>query len=173
MLHRAVPLTGVDPFAHGWCYMLVPGDLCRLLVTQHDLVVLEFPAGTHLFVHGGRNNFVLEDLFVLDLVKKEWTDVGPGSRTPPPRHGHLMTVHADKLYMYGGYDELGAWSDAMFCLPVPYDQPFTAARYAALAATQMSQTNQGLMPCSACLCPSICPSLLSGMLPLLQEELGK
>ena len=72
---------------------------------------------------------MLEDLFVLDLAKKEWTDVAPGAHTPPPRHGHLMTVHADKLYMYGGYDELGAWSDAMFCLPVPYGQPFTAARY--------------------------------------------
>ena len=68
-------------------------------------------------------------MFVLDLARKEWTDVGAGAHTPPPRHAHLMTVHADKLYMYGGYDELGAWSDAMFCLPVPYDQPFTAARY--------------------------------------------
>lgn len=86
-------------------------------------------AGSQLFVHGGRNNFVLEDLFVLDLAKKEWTDVAAGAHTPPPRHGHLMTVHADKLYIYGGYDELGAWSDAMFCLPVPYGQPFTAARY--------------------------------------------
>lgn len=85
--------------------------------------------GSQLFVHGGRNNFVLEDLFVLDLAKKEWTDVAPGAHTPPPRHGHLMTVHDDKLYVYGGYDELGAWSDAMFCLPVPYGQPFTAARY--------------------------------------------
>lgn len=85
--------------------------------------------GSQLFVHGGRNNFVLEDLFVLDLAKKEWTDVPAGAHTPPPRHGHLMTVQADKLYMYGGYDELGAWSDAMFCLPVPYGQPFTAARY--------------------------------------------
>ena len=81
-------------------------------------------------MHGGRNNFVLEDMFVLDLARKEWTDVAPGAHTPPPRHGHLMAVHADKLYMYGGYDELGAWSDAMFCLPVPYDQPFTAARSA-------------------------------------------
>ena len=89
-----------------------------------------FLTGSQLFVHGGRNNFVLEDMFVLDLAKKEWTDVAPGAHTPPPRHCHLMTVHADKLYMYGGYDELGAWSDAMFCLPVPYDQPFTPARYA-------------------------------------------
>lgn len=87
--------------------------------------------GSQLFVHGGRNNFVLEDMFVLDLAKKEWTDVSPGAHTPPPRHGHLMTVHQDKLFMYGGYDELGAWSDAMFCLPVPYDQPFTPARSAA------------------------------------------
>lgn len=89
-------------------------------------------AGSQLFVHGGRNNFVLEDMFVLDLAKKEWTDIAPGAHTPPPRHAHLMTVHADKLYMYGGYDELGAWSDAMFCLPVPYDQPFTSARWACL-----------------------------------------
>lgn len=92
-------------------------------------------AGSQLFVHGGRNNFVLEDMFVLDLAKQEWTDVPAGAHTPPPRHGHLMTVHQDKLFMYGGFDELGAWSDAMFCLPVPYDQPFTSARSALLHST--------------------------------------
>lgn len=80
---------------------------------------------------------------MLDLSKKEWTDVGPGAHTPPPRHGHLMTVHADKLFMYGGYDELGAWSDAMYCLPVPYDQPFTPVR--------CSQGHH-----SACNCPCHC-----------------
>lgn len=97
--------------------------------TRHESVRAAAAAGTQLFIHGGRNNFVLEDLFVLDLARKEWTDVVPGEHTPPPRHSHLITLHADKLYMYGGYDQLGAWSDAMFCLPIPYGQPFTAARY--------------------------------------------
>ena len=88
------------------------------------------PAGSQLFVQGGRNNFVLEDMFVLDLLRKEWTEALPGAKGPPARHGHLMTVHADHLYLYGGYDELGAYSDSMFRLAVPYGQAFTAARWA-------------------------------------------
>ena len=88
------------------------------------------PAGSQLFVQGGRNNFVLEDMFVLDLLRKEWTEALPGAKGPPARHGHVLTVHADHLYLYGGYDELGAYSDSMFRLPVPYGQAFTAARWA-------------------------------------------
>ena len=73
---------------------------------------------------------------MLDLLRKEWTEALPGAKGPPARHGHLLTVHADHLYLYGGYDELGAYSDSMFRLHVPYGQAFTAARWASWGAEQ-------------------------------------
>ena len=99
---------------------------------------LRLPAGSQLFVQGGRNNFVLEDMFVLDLLRKEWTEALPGAKGPPARHGHLLTVHGDHLYLYGGYDELGAYSDSVFRLPVPYGQAFTAARWASWGLNRAS-----------------------------------
>lgn len=38
---------------------------------------------------------------------------------PPPRHQHVVSVAGDQLYLFGGQDELGAPSAAMFRLPVP------------------------------------------------------
>ena len=56
--------------------------------------------GSQLYLHGGLINILLEDLFEVDLSGQMWT------LEPTPRHGHLMTVHADKLVMLRGYDEL-------------------------------------------------------------------
>lgn len=53
--------------------------------------------GNLLFIHGGRNNFVLEDLHVLDFMTKAWTEISAGGRTPPPRHSHLLTMDRDQL----------------------------------------------------------------------------
>lgn len=76
-------------------------------------------------MHGGRNNFILDDMFVLDLGSHEWSSAAsaeaPGRR-PPTRHGHIMTVHSERLYMFGGYDELGAYSSVLYSVAVPYSQ---------------------------------------------------
>jgi hypothetical protein len=56
--------------------------------------------GNLLFIHGGRNNFVLEDLHVLDFVNKSWTEISSVGRMPPPRHSHLLTMH--KVGVVGG-----------------------------------------------------------------------
>jgi hypothetical protein len=36
------------------------------------------PPNRYFFVSGGRNNFVLEDLAVLDLITKSWLEVQEG-----------------------------------------------------------------------------------------------
>ncbi|GIL93808.1 hypothetical protein Vretimale_187 [Volvox reticuliferus] len=83
--------------------------------------------GNLLFVHGGRNNFVLEDLHVMDFVTKTWTEIPCEGRCPPPRHSHYIHVHKDHLYLFGGLDELGAQSNAMFQVHLPGDQQDTYA----------------------------------------------
>ncbi|GMH37248.1 hypothetical protein BSKO_05121 [Bryopsis sp. KO-2023] len=84
--------------------------------------------GNQLFVHGGRNNFVLDDLFYLDLVTKTWFEVPTGGRAPPPRHCHLMAIHNEHAFCFGGYDELGAHTHSMYRLPVPYGENLTTSR---------------------------------------------
>ncbi|KAL6761433.1 hypothetical protein V8C86DRAFT_3131553 [Haematococcus lacustris] len=84
--------------------------------------------GNLLFVHGGRNNFVLEDLHVLDFVSKVWIEINPGGRLPPPRHSHMSTVHKNYLYLFGGLDELGAQSFAMYCMHLPPGESYSVTR---------------------------------------------
>lgn len=81
--------------------------------------------GNLLFIHGGRNNFVLEDLHVLDFVNKSWTEISSVGRMPPPRHSHLLTMHKDCLYLFGGLDELGAQSVAMYKLHLPLGENYS------------------------------------------------
>ncbi|GFR42728.1 hypothetical protein Agub_g3646 [Astrephomene gubernaculifera] len=81
--------------------------------------------GNLLFVHGGRNNFVLEDLHMMDFVTRTWTEIPCEGRVPPPRHSHRITVHKDHLYLFGGLDELGAQSVAMFRVHLPEGQQDT------------------------------------------------
>jgi Kelch motif len=71
-------------------------------------------------LHGGRSNFVLEDVFVLDLVTKTWAEVVVGGEEAgPARHSHVSAVHDGHLYIYGGLNELGSTSDNMMVLTAP------------------------------------------------------
>ncbi|GLI65995.1 hypothetical protein VaNZ11_009689 [Volvox africanus] len=94
-----------------------PRQACALCIGHGNLI----------FVHGGRNNFVLEDLHVMDFVTKTWTEIPCEGRCPPPRHSHHIHVHRDHLYLFGGLDELGAQSNAMFQVHLPGDQQDTYA----------------------------------------------
>lgn len=140
----------------------------------------------YLFVSGGRNNFVLEDLAVMDLISRSWLEVGtqsgrrvlrlqaqmrslmvrgecqclhpacavnvavspPRARTqvslggaaPPPRHSHLLSVHDQSLFLFGGLDELGAPSLRLFKLPVPRAALAAAADAAALSSAAGAAT---------------------------------
>ena len=80
-------------------------------------------AGQRMFVHGGQNSLLLlEDLFVLDLRTREWREimVAPGP-APSPRHSHSMGVADGRLFMFGGYDEMGLTGPTMYCMQLPAD----------------------------------------------------
>ncbi len=78
-------------------------------------------AGTQLYVHGGKNNFVLDDLWVLNLIKKEWSEISAGSQSPlPARQMHIMDLSSDQLYIFGGFDDLGGVSDRLHAIKLPY-----------------------------------------------------
>lgn len=78
--------------------------------------------GYNLFIQGGRNNFILEDLYVLDLMSSTWVEIPSAGRAPPPRHGHLMVVHNQSLYLFGGQDDLGAATFNLYRLAVPHGE---------------------------------------------------
>ena len=74
-----------------------------------------------MFVHGGQNSLLLlEDLFVLDLRAREWAEISiaPGP-APSPRHSHCMGVAGGRLFLLGGYDEMGLAGPTMFCMQLP------------------------------------------------------
>ena len=63
-----------------------------------------------IFVHAGRNNFILDDLYSLDVTDPKnmtWMEVPTAGRPPPPCYGHQMTAIDGKLITFGGFDELG------------------------------------------------------------------
>jgi len=65
-------------------------------------------AGDRFFVHGGRASLLLDDLFLLNLSTKEWTEITIEGFMPSARHGHTMWVSDDRLYLIGGDgDQLG------------------------------------------------------------------
>ncbi|KAK3273495.1 hypothetical protein CYMTET_18285 [Cymbomonas tetramitiformis] len=72
--------------------------------------------GDLLFVHGGRNNFVLDDLFCMNSSTMTWMEVQTQGRTPPARHGHVLTCVGNSLYIYGGQDELSGVSNNLYRL---------------------------------------------------------
>ena len=41
------------------------------------------PAGNTLYMHGGCSNFVLGELYSLDLTSWEWRELGPMGHHPP------------------------------------------------------------------------------------------
>ena len=76
-----------------------------------------------MFVHGGQNSLLLlEDLFVLDLRTHEWSEIamlaGPA---PSPRHSHSMGVAGSRLFLFGGFDEMGLTGPTMYCMELPAD----------------------------------------------------
>eukprot|EP00899_Mesostigma_viride_P013144 jgi/Mesvir1/21830/Mv04215-RA.1 len=76
--------------------------------------------GPLLFLHGGKNNFVLGDAYVLDTGKLRWGQLVTDGRVPPPRFGHQSYVarctEYQRMYIFGGMDELGGQCFSMFYL---------------------------------------------------------
>ena len=77
-------------------------------------------AGIQVFLHGGRNNAVLDDLFVYDLNERVWTEIAMDqARAPPARHGHILCVFKDHLMFFGGQGTLGGAATNMYRLAIP------------------------------------------------------
>ena len=93
-------------------------------------VLLDHDVGTQLYVHGGKNNFVLDDLWMLNLIRKEWSEIVVGSQSPhPARQMHIMDMWSDQLYIFGGSDDLGGMSDRLYKMKLPYGNMALAQRY--------------------------------------------
>lgn len=91
--------------------------------------LLDHDAGTQLYVHGGKNNFVLDDLWVLNLIRKEWSEIAVGSQSPhPARQMHIMDMSSDQLYIFGGSDDLGGMSDRLYRMKLPYGNTASVQR---------------------------------------------
>jgi hypothetical protein len=74
--------------------------------------------------------------------------VSLGGAMPPPRHCHLLSVHDQALYLFGGLDELGAPSLRLFKLPVP--RAALAAAADAASATAPAGGSEGGGASAAC-----------------------
>eukprot|EP00210_Caulerpa_lentillifera_P006016 g5750.t1 len=80
---------------------------------------------TQLLLHGGRNHFVLDDLFVYDTLSQNWYALQTTGRRPSPRYGHWIHCFEDFIYLFGGFDELGAASQSMYRVQLSSDVPLT------------------------------------------------
>ena len=63
-----------------------------------------------VYVHAGRDNFVRDDLYELDISDPKnmvWSAIPTSGRAPPACYGHEMTFLNGMVYTYGGFDELG------------------------------------------------------------------
>lgn len=71
---------------------------------------------------------MLPSLLLSRSQTRTWTDISFVGRQPPPRHSHLTAVHKDHLYLFGGLDELGAQSFAMYRVHLPPGENYTAVK---------------------------------------------
>eukprot|EP00898_Chlorokybus_atmophyticus_P005213 jgi/Chlat1/5693/Chrsp38S05540 len=69
-----------------------------------------------LYMHGGRSNFVLGDLYALDLKDLTWREVQVEGRAPAPRHSHSAAVRNGRLLVFGGVGELGGALTGLYAL---------------------------------------------------------
>ena len=84
--------------------------------------------GNMLFLHGGASNFGLDDLWVYDQKLQAWIEVAAEGARPPARRGHSLYMHNGRLHLFGGIDELGAPSTAMFRVAVEYGLNLSTVR---------------------------------------------
>ena len=67
--------------------------------------------GKKLFLHGGRDNFIREDMYALDFSDQSaltWETIATAGRPPPPCYSHELVCNASgQIFTFGGFDELG------------------------------------------------------------------
>ena len=72
-----------------------------------------------VYLHAGRDTFVREDLYALDLsdhANPTWKELAVSGRRPMPCYGHELAFVDGKLWTYGGFDELGGQCSKVYRL---------------------------------------------------------
>jgi hypothetical protein len=72
-----------------------------------------------VYLHAGRDNFVRDDLYALDLSDRgnpTWEELVVSGRKPMPCYGHELAFVDGKLWTYGGFDELGGQCSKVYRL---------------------------------------------------------
>ena len=72
-----------------------------------------------VYLHAGRDNFVRDDLYALDLSDRAnpaWEELTVSGRRPMPCYGHELAFVDGKLWTYGGFDELGGQCSKVYRL---------------------------------------------------------
>ena len=94
-----------------------PRQACGICTSPVDIVVDgETEEHDFLWVRGGRNNFVLDDLFYLDLNTFTWYEANKllTPIKPSPSYGQIMHEYMGNLYLLGGYHEMGGLVDSLY-----------------------------------------------------------
>ena len=88
-------------------------------VEEHDL----------LWIRGGRNNFVLDDLFYLDLDTYTWYEANKFKTpvAPSPSYGQIMVEWESRLYLVGGTHEMGGLVDSLYMFEYEVKEGETSA----------------------------------------------
>ena len=79
-----------------------------------------------LIIFGGWNGKVaLNDVFILEIESKTWTELPTFQHSPVPRNNHASTVLENRLLIHGGHDG-SKWLDDLWALDLssyPEQQP--------------------------------------------------
>lgn len=67
-------------------------------------------------------------LYRYDQKQQAWLEVITEGLKPPARRSHTLYVQGNTMYIFGGIDELGAPSTAMFKAEVEYGTNFSNSR---------------------------------------------
>ena len=87
--------------------------------TPRQDVALCASGGGVVYLHAGRDNFVRDDLYALDLSDRAnpaWEELTVSGRRPMPCYGHEIAFVDGKLWTYGGFDELGGQCSKVYRL---------------------------------------------------------
>ena len=77
-----------------------------------------------VYVHAGRDNFVRDDLYSLDMTDKAnpvWELLVENGRKPAPCYGHVLACVDGKVFTFGGFDELGGQCSKVYRLDFTED----------------------------------------------------
>lgn len=72
--------------------------------------------GNYLYIFGGWNGKqALNDLYLLDIEKLEWSDPETEGPRPACRNNHTTAVVGDQIFFHGGHDG-NDWLDDLYIL---------------------------------------------------------